>query len=78
MVCINGVVASAAVTEFMVAVTGLREPKMLMRYYGHMGPMAVPAPPLSPDCYYCKAIRGQREGSNVERYIAAGVGRWLR
>ena len=37
VVSINGVVASAAVTEFMVAVTGIRAPKKVLTYYGHMG-----------------------------------------
>jgi hypothetical protein len=34
VVSLNGLIASLGVTEFMVAVTGLREPTPLQRYYG--------------------------------------------
>src|SRR3989344_4723028 len=35
VVSINGVVASLAVTEFMLMETGVREPRRLLVYYGH-------------------------------------------
>jgi hypothetical protein len=31
-----------------------------------------------PDCFYCKGIRGRPEAVDVDRYIRAGVGRFLR
>jgi hypothetical protein len=78
VVSINGVVASLGVTEFMVATTGVRAPKRLITYYGHMGRLTAPLEEPAPDCYYCKGIRGQAGAADVERYIRDGVGSYLR
>jgi len=78
VVSINGVVASLGVTEFMAAVTGIRAPKKLLTYYGHMGRLTSPAEPPDADCYYCKAIRGRGAAADVQRYIREGVGAFLR
>ena len=78
VVSINGVVASLAVTEFMVSVTGIRVPKNVLTYYGHMGRVARPVEPPNPDCYYCKSIRGQGAAADVQRYVREGVGAFLR
>jgi hypothetical protein len=78
VVSINGVVASLAITEFIVGVTGIRPPHHLLTYYGHLGKVTVNTDEPRPDCYYCKGIRGYRARADVERYIRAGVGRWLR
>jgi len=84
VVSINALVASLAVTEFMVAVTGIRPPRRLLNYYGHLVPhrsdrqVTVSADEPWLDCYYCKGIRGVGEKADVERYIRAGVGQWLR
>lgn len=79
VVSINGVVASLGVTEFMVAVTGLRAPKRVITHYGNMGRVAGPGEhrPL-PNCYYCKGIRGSGDRADVQRYIREGVGMFLR
>lgn len=76
VVSVNGVVASLAVTEFMAAVTGLRDPIPLLTYRGWSGIVSKRADPL-PDCYYCGNMRGKREGADVERYIRDGVGEHL-
>lgn len=78
VVSINGTVASMAVTEFVAAVTGLRRPFPMLNYYGHLGRMTVRKDAPQPDCYYCKGIWNKRALAEVERYIAAGVGSWLR
>ena len=77
VVSINGVVASVAVTEFMVAVTGIRAPTRVLTYYGHMGRLTKPAEPQS-DCYYCGSIHGRGAAADVHRYIREGVGAFLR
>jgi hypothetical protein len=69
VVSINGVVASLAVTEFMVAVTGIRRPQRLMNYYGHQSSTRPSTDQPNQDCYYCKGIRGRRKEANVERYL---------
>lgn len=78
VVSINGVVASLAVTEFMVAATGIRPPKRLLNYYGHLGHVTVSNDKPWTDCYYCKGIRGLRDKADVQRYIRSGVSDWLR
>lgn len=77
VVSLNGILASAAVTEFMAFVTGLREPKEHLRYDGRAGILKVNKDQPLADCYFCKSARGKGAGADVERYIKEGVGRYL-
>lgn len=72
VVSINGVVASLAVTEFMVAVTGIRAPKQLTTYRGNQGIVTVMQAKLQSDCYYCNTVKGSGDRAGVERYIPQG------
>jgi hypothetical protein len=78
VVSINGVVASLGVTEFMVGATGLRSPQGVLTYRGHLGRVTTSVDAPAQDCYYCKAIRGRGDAADVQRYIRAGVGEFLR
>lgn len=78
VVSINGTVASLAVTEFMVTVTGLRPPKRVIKLYAHTGRLTVSVDAPAPDCYYCKGIRGRGDAADVQRYIREGIGASLR
>lgn len=78
VVSINGVVASLAVTEFMLGVTGIRSPQRLLKYYGETGKVVVRADGPQPDCPCCKGIYGLGAEADVDRYVRAGVGDWLR
>jgi len=69
VVSINGVIASLAVTEFTVGITGIRRPHDLTKYYGHFGKVTVSKDQLQNDCYYCKTLRGAKENAGLERYI---------
>lgn len=66
---INGVIASLAATEFMVAVTGMRPPTRLQEYRGQISKVVVSTDPPRPDCYFCKGIRGTGANADVERYL---------
>lgn len=68
VVSINGVIASLAVTEYMAFATGLRVPKRLLTYHGHLGKVTLATDEPKPDCYYCKVLRGTRERADVHRY----------
>jgi molybdopterin/thiamine biosynthesis adenylyltransferase len=68
VVSINGVIVSLAVTEFMVMIVGLRPSNRLLQYYGHRGIVNKSVDEPSPDCYYCKQVRGRRENADVDRY----------
>jgi molybdopterin/thiamine biosynthesis adenylyltransferase len=59
---VNGVVASLAVTELTVLVTGLREPHALLEYRGHQGVVLRSYDAGDPDCYYCNLREGARRG----------------
>jgi hypothetical protein len=53
VVSLNGVVASLGLTELMAAVTGLREPAILLRYRGDLGTVTrLRGEPTRP-CPYC-------------------------
>jgi hypothetical protein len=78
VVSINGVVASLAVTEFMLAVTGRRAPNRLLTYQGRTGKVTVSTDDPAPGCYYCKGLRGTTDRADVERYLREGVGAFLR
>lgn len=69
VISINGVVASLAVTEFLVWATALRKPAERLVYRGNRAIVNRIQDPAQPDCYYCKSLRGQRETAQVERYI---------
>ncbi len=73
VVSINGLVASIAVTEFMVAVTGLRQPKGLITCYGHSGKVTVATDSPRPNCWYCSLL-GHGQKVDVERHIRNGIG----
>jgi molybdopterin-synthase adenylyltransferase len=54
VVSLNGVVASLAVMEAMVMITGLRPPVKLQNYYGNWGGRITTSNDRpSSDCYYC-------------------------
>jgi hypothetical protein len=58
VVSINGVVASLAVTEFMVFVTGMREPVSHLIYRGHAGTVGRDNDDPEAGCYFCSGIWG--------------------
>ena len=78
VVSLNGIIASLAVTEFMVTVTGLRQPQRLLTYNGRTGKVTASIDAPLPDCWYCKGIYGQREKANLERHLRSGLSERLR
>jgi len=53
VVTLNGVIASIATTEFMVAVTGLRQPQRLTEYRADLGRFHTSNDAPRPNCYTC-------------------------
>ena len=70
VVSLNSVVASLGLTEFTVAVTGLRSPRRHLEYRGHMGVVAKRNDDPSGACHYCQNVRGRGDAANIERYFA--------
>jgi len=77
VVSINGVIASLAVTEFMVGRTGIRPPSKRITYRGTWGKVFTDEEAPDTPCYYCKGIFSTAERSDVRRYIRDGWGERL-
>lgn len=58
VVSVNGVVASLAVTEFMVFVTGMRRPAAQLIYRGETTAVRRVVDEPEPGCYFCTGIWG--------------------
>jgi molybdopterin/thiamine biosynthesis adenylyltransferase len=69
VVSLNGIIASLAVTEFMVGVTRIRTPWPLLTYYGTSGTVRVRTDARQ-GCYYCKAVRNAGDHAAVRRHIS--------
>ncbi len=65
---LNGVIANAAVVEFIAMTTGIRDPARRLTYKGMRGVMTASEDKGKPDCYTC-ANCGQREKANIWRYL---------
>ena len=68
VVSLNGVIASIAVTEFMVGVTGLRRPNRAFTYWAHTGKTSLGAPMPRDDCYTC-SLWGKGWAADPQQYI---------
>lgn len=68
VVSINGIVASLAVTEFMLHSTRKRMAQPFLNYTGSRG-IVNGRNKLDDDCYYCNAVRGQGDKANLDRYL---------
>lgn len=67
VVSINGVVASLAVTEFMLGMTGIRKMNAGVRYIGSSGIVRKSINHDSSNCYYCNNVRGLEEKAYLEK-----------
>ena len=78
VVSLNGIIASVAVTEYMVEITGVRPAYLHGEYKGMMGVLTRDRNLADFGCYYCKSLRGQGAAADIEHYIREGWGnRWL-
>jgi hypothetical protein len=58
VVSINGVVASLGVTEFLMWITGLREPRGFLNYRADRGSVGARRDPERTYCDYCQRLWG--------------------
>jgi molybdopterin-synthase adenylyltransferase len=63
VVSVNGAVASLAVTEFLVWITGLRDPRGYLTYRGDLATVGSRADPPRGYCHYCMDLWGAKGGS---------------
>lgn len=69
VVSTNGVVASLAVTEFMVMMTGLRSPRRNLTYRADRGTITAGDAHNQSDCYFCGIVCGAGDRAGVERFL---------
>jgi hypothetical protein len=67
---LNGILSNAAVMEFIVMTTDIREPARRQTYKGMRGVMTSSDDKRKSDCYTCVNC-GQREKANIWRYLLA-------
>lgn len=65
---LNGILANAAVMEFIAMTTSIREPARHLTYKGMRGVMTSRDSQRNPDCYTCVNC-GFREKANIWRYL---------
>jgi hypothetical protein len=70
-VSINGVVASLAMTELMLHITGIRAAKPVLTYRGELGKVFMSTDPVAESCYYCHGIFGRWNAAGVEKYLSS-------
>lgn len=68
VVSLNGVISNLAVTEFMVMVTGIREPARKLSYRGMRGVVTASSDQGLESCYTCRVLKGARERADIFRY----------
>lgn len=73
VVSINGAIASLAVTEFMVAITNLRDPQRLLTYKGTTGKVFANVATPPSDCFYCHGRWHAGLEGDVEHYLTDGT-----
>lgn len=71
VVSLNGIVASLAVNEIMVFLTGLRRSQRLLTYRGRTGVVTTDPHAGRPGCPECSpSVRGRNDHSAVSHWIA--------
>lgn len=69
VVCINGIVASLGIIEFMSYITKLpRSRNRLLNYRGKKGVVNIGLVQPKPDCYYCNNVRGKKDRIDFSKY----------
>ncbi len=69
VVSLNGVIANLAVTEFLVMMTGIREPNRHLTYHALRGNVNIRTDKHRDDCFTCCYLVGTRERANIFRYV---------
>lgn len=77
VVSLNGVLASVAVTELMVEITGMRPAKRHLEYRGDRAVLAVNRDAPANDCWYCNGMRSVGDKADLDRYVREGWGERL-
>jgi len=73
VVSLNCIIAGLAVTEFLMLVTGLREPNRRVTYKGMRGVFRESLDTKKDDCLVCNSLAGKGEQADIKRYSRTGL-----
>lgn len=73
VVSLNCIIAGLAVTEFLMLVTGLREPNRKVTYKGMRGVFRESLDTKKDDCLVCNSLAGKGEKADIKRYAKKGL-----
>jgi molybdopterin-synthase adenylyltransferase len=76
VVSLNGAIASLAVTEFMLEVTGIRRANRLLTYRAHLGGVTTGFVEGRSDCTVC-SLWGSGSRAGIEKHLFQGIGNYL-
>ena len=67
--------ASLGVTDFMLAVSGVRsKPRGVLTYHGDRGVVLAKSDPPRDGCYFCSNILGKGDDAEIQRYLPEEAG----
>ncbi len=74
VISLNMTIASLAVTEFLMLITGLREPERMLTYKGMARGKVVPSNDLKkPGCLVCESLVGKKDKVDLKKYLKSGL-----
>lgn len=69
VVSLNGIIAHLGITEFMVSVTGIRNPERMLSYRGMRGVVKASDDKAGNNCFTCAYLAGKGSNANIWRYL---------
>lgn len=74
VISLNMIIASLAVTEFLMLITGIREPERMLTYKGmERGKVVVSNNLKKAGCLICDYLKGKKDKAELGRYIKSNL-----
>ena len=69
VISLNAIMAGIASSEFLMLITGIRQPNKIVTYKGMRGVATVRNERKKEDCLVCNYIAGKRDSIDIKRYL---------
>ena len=73
VISLNTIIAGMAVTEFLVFISGIRQPNRKITYKGMRGVVFASSDEKKDDCIVCNTIFQKRDSADLKRYARLGL-----
>jgi ThiF family len=73
VISLNTTIAGLAVTEFIMLLTGIRDPERMLTYKGMRGIVTVSNDVKKSNCLVCNFLAGKREKADLKRYLRSNL-----